>query len=260
VVILILAAVSVYFIVHGWYMQTHAKLSCMAMFEPRYEHNSYLQINVLGPHATEEYFDGELLLYYPWHQSPKNSVHIVQGALGSYGRTIIDSQLVPFSKGLATPAPLKLSLPTPGASQRRFPFDSAFLNIQLSIQPPIRPTAVIVRNLSSGFIPECGSFATKWDGADQLQISVSFIRNPFVKVTVILIALASVIFASLLGLIQETEDLAVATASYFFSIWSVRSIVVPPSLGYSSLLDLWLMATCLLVLFILAWRLSSKLS
>lgn len=70
-------------------------------------------------------------------------------------------------------------------------------------------------------------------------------------------ALAAVVFGCLLGLIRETEDLAVATASYFFSIWSVRSIVAPPGLGYSSLLDLWLMSASVLVLFVVAWRLTA---
>ena len=148
----------------------------------------------------------------------------MQVAAGSYSQTIIDSELVPFSQGLATPGPLKLSIPTPGSSQRRFPFDSAYFDLRLNIQPPIRPTGVIVRNLSSDFIPECRSFKANWNGVNELQIGVSFKRNPFVQVTVILIALASVVFASLLGLIQETEDLAVATASYFFSIWSVRCL------------------------------------
>ena len=115
-----------------------------------------------------------------------------------------------------------------------------------------------MRNLSPDFIPECGSFAPHWDGRDELQIVVPFRRNPFVQGTVLLMAAATVIFAVLLGLIRETDDLAVATASYFFSVWSIRSIIAPPGLGYSSLLDLWLMGACLLVLFVVGWRLSKS--
>jgi hypothetical protein len=95
-----------------------------------------------------------------------------------------------------------------------------------------------------------------WDGRNDLRIRVALRRNPFVQTTVVLMCLAAFVFASLLALVSDIGDLAVATASYFFSIWSIRSIVAPPGLGYSSLLDLWLMATSILVVFVVAWRLS----
>ncbi len=259
ILIIIAACAACLFLVRGWNDQTHANLFCSGMFEPRREHNGYLQLTVLNPHPTKEYFEGELFLYYPSYQSPSSVVHMVQAASGSYGKTIIESKLVPFSEGLATPSALKMSIPTPGSSLRRFPFDSRYFDLRLAIKPPIRPTAVIVRNLSRDFIPECESFTSQWN-ENELHIRVLFKRNPFVQVTVVLMGLAALVFAGLLGLVKETEDLAVATASYFFSMWSIRNIVVPGDLGYSSLFDLWLMATSLLVVFIVAWRLSTKVA
>ena len=252
------ALLATVFLINSWRSQTHARLSCVAMFEPRREHNGYLQINVLGPHPTEEMFEGQLFMYYPSYQQPHKRVRITRTASGSYAPAIIETRLVPFSQGLATSESIRLDLPTPGTSQRRFPFDSPTFDVRLRIDPAIRPTAVIVRNLSPDFIPECGSFTPRWDGRDELRIVVTFRRNPFVQGTVLLMAAATVIFAVLLGLIRETEDLAVATASYFFSVWSIRSIFAPQGLGYSSLLDLWLMGACLLVLFVVGWRLSKS--
>jgi hypothetical protein len=254
--ILSVALVAALFLFLSWRSQTQAQLSCTGMFEPRHDHNGYLQINVLGPHPTEEYFKGQLFLYYPSYQDPQEQVRIVRGASGSYAPSILTTQLVPFSKGLATPRPLDLDLPTPGVSQRRFPLDSAVIDMLLTITPPIRPATVIVRNLSPDFIPRCQSFSANWTGPDQLRVVVPFSRNPFVQGTVVLMAVAVVVFALLLALIRETGDLAVATASYFFSVWSIRGIVAPPDLGYSSLLDLWLMGACILVLFVVGWRLT----
>lgn len=252
------AAAATLSLVSSWRTQAGARLSCTAMFEPRNEHNGYLQLNVLGPHPTEQYFEGELFLYYPATQSPPDAIHMVRHASGPYAAQIIEAELSTFSRGLATPGPVPVSLPTPGISQRRFPFDSPTFEVALSFEPAIRPTAVIVRNLSPDFIPDCQTLRADWKQGT-LSVRVGFRRNPFVQGTVIFIALASVVFGALLGLIRETDDLAVATASFFFSIWSIRSIVAPPGLGYSSLLDLWLMGTALLVLFVVAWRLTKGL-
>ena len=185
-------------LVLGWRAQTTARLSCVSGFEPREEHNGYLQVNVLGPAPTEETFNGELFLYYPTSQEPGEAVRIVRSPMGTYAASILESRLVPFSLGRATPKPLPLNMPTPGISQRRFPFDSAMIDLRLEIDPPIRPATVIVRNLSPDFIPVCGQFTATWE-TGALSIKVPFRRNPFVQRTVVVMAIAAVLFALLLG-------------------------------------------------------------
>lgn len=116
---------------------------------------------------------------------------------------------------------------------------------------------VIVRNLTADFIPLCNSFETNWDGIDKLTVKVSFRRNPFVQAIAVIVSLGAIVFGLLLGRIKKTEDLVMATASYFFSIWSVRGIVVPSGLTYPTLLDLWFITVSVIVLFVVAWRLSA---
>jgi hypothetical protein len=180
----------------------------------------------------------------------------VRDTKGQYAPSIIETPLVPFSKGLATPKPLSFMIPTPGVSQKLFPFDSPTFDFSLQFEPPRRPKVIFVRNLTTDFIPICPGFTSDWDGSDTLTVKVVFRRNPFVQATVVIIGLAALAFGWLLGRVQETEDLATATASYFFSIWSVRGIVAPSGLAYPTWLDLWLMAVSIFVLFVVAWRLS----
>lgn len=141
----------------AWKAQTHAPISCISLFERRHEHNGYPQINVLGPHANEEMFEGELFLYYPFYEKPQRSVRILRAANGTYAQSVTNAQLTEFSQGLATPGAIEFDLPTSSTSQRRFPFDSARFDLRLSLQPAIRPGGVIIRNMSSEFMLQCSS-------------------------------------------------------------------------------------------------------
>ncbi|MEO5956290.1 MAG: hypothetical protein ABIR36_11460 [Nitrospiraceae bacterium] len=221
------------------------------------EHNGYIQINLLAPHATEQYFNGEIFLNYASHESPPEALRIVREELGVYAPSIIDIHLVPWGRDLAMLKPVPFSIPTPGVTPRLFPFDSPTFDFSLRFMPPRIPKVVLVRNLTSDFIPLCETFLSKWDGAEKLTVRVSYRRNPFVQATVVIIGLGALSFGLLLGLIKGTEGLTIATASYFFSIWSVRSIIAPTGLAYPTLLDFWLMFVCMIVLFVVAWRLTS---
>lgn len=256
VFIALLALMAVGGLFASWRAQSRAKLACVQLFEPRHEHNGYLQLNIIGPHATEKIFEGEVFVYYPEYQNPAQTMRIERLATGTYARSILTTELVPFSQGIATPRALDFDLPTAGTSQREFPFDSSVFDLQLALQPAIRPGGVIIRNLSSDFMLPCDSMRADWDGSNQLRVRFRAERNPFVQTTIVIIGIAALAFAALLGLIRATEDLAVATASYFFSVWSIRGIVSPPVLNYSSLLDLWLMGTCVFALFVVVWRLT----
>jgi hypothetical protein len=245
-------------LVSAWRGQTAARLTCMMVFDPHRQHNGYFQLNLLKPHESEELFEGEIFMYYPAYQQPRPSVRVVRSSSGNYGPSIVDLQLTPFSQGLASADPAPISLPTPTSSQRRFPFDTPRIDLRFAIEPALRPGGLIVRNFSPDFVMQCNAVEAKWFEPNELAVRVSLRRNPFVRTTIILMIVAAFLFAALLGLVRETDDLAIATASYFFSIWSIRGIVTPTALSYSTLLDLWLMGASILVLFVVGWRLSSS--
>ena len=107
------------------------------------------------------------------------------------------------------------------------------------------------------FVLECSSFSSSWIPPGTLRVEVKARRNPFVQLTVVLLGVAALVFGLLLGRLRDTQALATATASYFFSVWSVRGIVAPAISTFPTVLDLWLMAMSCMVLFVLAWRLAS---
>ena len=256
IVIIVCALIFIIYLIKGWRAQLGAPLQCQAHFGKLAEHNGYIQISLLGPQALEPYFNGEVFLYYASHESPPNALSIVREA-ETYPPEMLEVQLAPWGdRRLAIPRPVRLSIPTFGITPKLFPFDSLTFDFSLQFTPPRMPKVVLIRNLTTDFIPRCDTFESKWDGVHKLSIHLSIQRNPFVQATVVIISLAALGFGMLLGFVKKTEDLAVATASYFFSIWSVRAIVAPSGLPYPTLLDLWLMMVCVIVLLILAWRLS----
>jgi hypothetical protein len=250
--------VALVFLARDWRAQRGAALSCGVKFDALADHNGYIQLNVLSPHPVEQTLQAELFLYYAGHESPPENLRLTREANGGYAPSILDTSLVPWSKGRATPKPVSFDIPTPGVSLKNFPFDSRSFDISLHFDPSRRPKVVFVRNMTTDFVPVCSSLTSKWDGIDKLSIKIEWLRNPFVRTTTVIIAMAALAFALLLGRIKETEPLATATASYFFSIWSVRGIVAPSGLAYPTALDLWLMTVSIIVLFLVAWRLVSR--
>lgn len=252
------AALAFLFLFLDWRHQLNAPLSCQGNFGDLEEHNGYVQFDILGPHTTERYFEAKVFFYYPAAQGPSSPVRLTRtGDGGTYAPSVRVVDLGPFSNGLAPREPVSIDLPTPNSSQKNFPFDSADLVFTLSIDPPIQPKMVRVRNRTTNFIPLCDTFSSQWNPSGELKVAVRYQRNPFVRTVVVILGLAALGFGLLLGRIEETEDLAVATASYFFSLWSVRAIVAPNGLPYPTLLDLWLMSVSIIVLFIVAWRLAA---
>lgn len=249
-------AAAISLLVTSWYKQTSAPPSCTVEINPRANNSvsGYLQISVLKPNTTEEYFEGNVFLNYFRDSRAPASVQIVRGGQGIYGPEVISAELVPFGGDLAMQGALTLSLPTPGVSQRRFPFDSPAFDLDFAISPPISPSMVIVRNVSSGFLTDCVDISASWNEQNHLQVKAKFQRNPFVQLAVVFMALAAITFAVLLYFVRGTDELATATGAYFFSIWSVRTVVVPDGLPYSSYFDMVLMFASLIALFVVLWR------
>jgi hypothetical protein len=255
VILLSLGVVVAVLLFQGWMTQSRAPLTCSVAFGTLDEHNGYLELRVLGEHTHEMYFEGQLFTYYPNSQSPPNKLSITRGTSGTYAPSILDTDLVPFSLGRATRNLLPVSLPTPGISTRQFPFDSPTFDLKFTINPALRPKVIRIRNTSPDFILDCDTLKSDWKDSGELSIAFQLQRNPFVQYSTVIIGIAALLFGLLLGAIKAPETLSVATGSFFFSMWSIRAIVSPANLLYSTLFDFWLMAVSVLVLFIVGWRL-----
>lgn len=254
----IVAMTTAVVLVRAWRQQSSAVLSCRAAFGQLEAHNGYVQVDLVRQHPTEQYFDAEVFVLYAESESPPEQLRLTRGAIGNYAASIGEVTLVPFGDGKATPKPLAFGLPTPDVSQRLFPFDSPNFDIAFKFEPPKRPKVVIVRNRTPDFIPLCDTLRTEWTNANTLTLQMGFRRNPFVQTTIIIVGFAALAFGVLLGQIRNPETLATATASYFFSLWSIRGIVAPPAVVFPTLLDFWLMAVSVVVLLLVAWRLLAQ--
>jgi hypothetical protein len=254
IALIILAIVVAALLVHAWRQQTNATLTCRAAFGNLADQNGYFQVDLLRQHPNEQYFDAQVFVLYATSESPPSTLRLTLEASGDYARSIAETKLVPFGVGMSTPQPLSFGLPTPSISQRLFPFDSPTFDVSFSFDPPQRPKIVMVRNRTPDFIPACGTFVSQWQPPDRLRIRLHIQRNPFVQTTVVIVGIAALGFGLLLGQINKREILATATASYFLSLWSIRSIVAPSGVAYPTLLDFWLMGVSVAVLFVVAWR------
>ena len=241
-------------LLYGWRTQSRAPLTCSAAFGTLDEHNGYLELQILREHTHEMFFEGQLFIYYPNSQSPPNKLSITRGASGNYAPLIFETDLVPFSRGRAPRNFLPINLPSPGISTRQFPFDSPTFDLKFIINPALRPKVIRINNMSPDFILIPDTLKSDWKDTGELSIVFKLQRNPFVQYATAIIGIAALLFGLLLGTIKDPENLAVATGSFFFSIWSIRAIVSPPNLLYSTLFDFWLMAVAVMVLFIVVWR------
>jgi len=238
----------------AWMVQLRTTNVSQVGFEPLREHNGYVQIDLLRQHPTDELFDGELFLYYPEYQNPPLQITVTRNASGRFASSVIETSLVPWSKGKAFPKQVPVGLPTPGVSHRQFPFDSPHFEVTLNFNPPIRPSVVRFVNRTDTFLPVSKTLKASWNEPGTLTISIQFTRNPFVQIALVILGLGAATFGILLGFLQSLESLATATASYFLSLWSLRGIVDRTILSFLTLLDMWLLALAAMVLLIVSWR------
>ncbi len=254
-IILILAAVAMMSsMLWAWRVQLRTTNVSQVGLGPFRDHNGYIQIDLLRQHPSDELFDGELFLYYPEYQNPPAHIIISRNASGRFASSVIESSLVPWSKGKAFSKQVPLVLRTPGMSHRQFSFDSPDFEFTLNFNPPIRPSVVRFVNRTDTFLPLSKTLKASWNDPGNLPISIQVTRNPFVKTAVIILGLGAAIFDIFLGFLKTLESLATATASYFLSLWSLRGIVHRTILSFPTYLDMWLLALAAMLLLIVSWR------
>lgn len=242
-------------LIRDWKAQDSAQSQCGQFFGEIQPNDGYILIDFLGPDPSTDYFKTRVFISYLNKQAP-SKISLTRSAVGSNGPEGITGTFGPFGSGVAA-GYMDMILPTPGVSQKHFPFDSPLFDFTLTFDPPIRPIGVVFRNANDDYIQDCSAFSYAWMEPSKLLVKTSFIRNPFIRSIVVIIGLAALCFGLLLGKIRESDKLSAATASYFFSVWSVRNIVVPLGLPHPTLLDFWLIFVGILVLFVVAWRLLS---
>jgi hypothetical protein len=134
-----------------------------------------------------------------------------------------------------------------------FPFDSADFHETFTFDPAIDIRAILLKNLVAGFYMPCDKVTgeTKLGSAD---ISFELNRNPLIVDAAVLLLLVALGFAVLITLFTDRGPLPHALSSFFFAVWTIRTLFGLTAEGFPTFFDLCLISLVLLIILLLFLR------
>jgi hypothetical protein len=117
----------------------------------------------------------------------------------------------------------------------------------------------MLSNYNSSFYLPCRSVSAKVFKPGALQFSFELKRNPLVQVTAVVLLAGAFIFVLAIVLFVKTESLPTAIASYFFSLWSVRSILSAEIKTFPTILDIAVLGLSVLLVVMVGIRLAVQI-
>lgn len=136
-----------------------------------------------------------------------------------------------------------------------FPFDSAYFDTQITIEPLLSLTAFRLTNRVPGFVCDCADIMVRQAMDGKWQIQFELRRNSLVQLAAAVLAGGALVFLVFILQLPNVESLAPAVASYFFSLWSIRNILGGSIRVFPTLLDCWLLTLSTLLIVGLVARL-----
>jgi hypothetical protein len=140
-------------------------------------------------------------------------------------------------------------------SHYMFPFDSARFEETFTFEPPpeIDVKAVLLTNRVAGFYLSCDSITvqTKTGSAN---ISFELRRNPLITYAAVLLLSVAALFAIMITLFAEAGPLPGALASYFFAIWTIRTLFGLTAESFPTLFDIGIILLAALIPLLLFLR------
>jgi hypothetical protein len=245
----------------SWYLQAGQRRTCQVGFQPLDPQNGYLELRINQQHPVEPSFQGELfVLSVSPGDAQKKSVILRRSAEGTYASSLLAIPLIwdqPLGV-LRSQTAQPFDIIRRSGSHQHFPFDSAEFSLGLSITPPLDLKVIRFVNQVPGFVLYCRECQATKDSEGILHLKFSLHRSPLIQVYVVVLFLASVIFCFLLLRLRNVESLAVAVASFFLSLWSLRGIIGSEIKTFPTLFDYGLLTVAVLLMLGLLWRLSGK--
>jgi len=139
-------------------------------------------------------------------------------------------------------------------SHRDFPFDSAQIDYGIDWRPRLPIKGLMIRNYNSSFYLPCDSISLK-SSEGKVRVLFELKRHSLVQLAAVVLLGAAFVFAIAIALFVKSDSLPTAIASYFFSLWSIRSILNSEIKTFPTILDLTVLSLCVLVVSIVALRL-----
>ena len=193
-------------------------------------------------------------------ETASRELTIGRSPVGTYLRETVTTQLLydPSRHVLKMRDSEELGLISQGRLHRYFPFDSARFNFDIDADPWLEPSVLRVTNRVPGFILNCKSVKNERIDNQIVRIVFKLKRSPLIFFASVVLCIAALIFMVLILKLENTEGLSSATASFFFSIWSVRGIFSSVIKIFPTLMDCWLLLLCSLMPILLLLRLALR--
>jgi len=145
-------------------------------------------------------------------------------------------------------------LVTTNGAHRDFPFDSGVFDFTLNFEPYLPFGMVRIVNRVPGFVAECLEAKVERYADSSLHIRFTLRRSPLLQITAIVLAVGFLIFLGFIVSLHDVKSLATATASFFFSIWSIRNVLGSEIHVFPTLLDCFLLTVGIGLVIALSWK------
>jgi hypothetical protein len=225
------------------------------------ENFSYFQIEIRDQDPTEPFFNGGIFLNFG-NMSGKNptKVTITRSAEGTYAQSVVfaDLQYDDINKTLWMAKPTEMTFVRLAGSHMNFPFDSANFDFNLSFVPSPIFTHILIRNFTSSFYLPCDSVSALRNLDNSYRVKFDLRRNPLVVLTAVVLIIAETVFLFAIVFFLKSEVLPTAIASFFFSLWSIRTILGSEMKTFPTYFDLAILSLCVLLVVSIGIRLSVK--
>lgn len=222
---------------------------------------TYLQFDVLDQQPVEPYFNGRVFVSLG-NAYGKNPVHteVMVSGNGAYAGTAASANLTydENNKTLWMSKPVDTGLNRVSGTHRNFPFDSARIVFDVTYDSKLPIHNFIIRNQNSSFDLKCSAYVVRRTSANTVHIAFELRRNPLVTLTAVILIVAGVLFLIAIVVFIKIESMPTSVASFFFSLWSIRTILSSEIKTFPTTLDLAILSLCVALLVALGVRLAIK--
>jgi hypothetical protein len=236
------------------------KLSCQTPFQIVNGNYTYLDIVLLEQDPIQPYFNGKLFvnLVNAYGQNPMRVTFLTSGSREYDPSAVTGEFYYSESQNLLMNKAVDIALIRTFGSHRNFPLDSAQFDFDIAHVPALPIKNFNIRNRNQDFDIPCGSLAVDFSRAGKLHIRFEARRNSLVQLTAVVLLGAALVFLIRIVVFVKSESLPTAIASYFFSLWSIRSIFSSEMKTFPTYFDVAILSLCVLLLVGLGVRLSLK--
>jgi hypothetical protein len=256
--ILVIVSAALVAVHDGWDTATSDSIECQVGFQPLpFASNGYVEFFLEKQQLAEPLFDGSYFinLTQEYGKNPMQ-LRVTTTRARNYGNT---TGIASFTWNASVQELWmtnfeKMDFVSQKGSHRNFPFDSAHFDFAFRTEPAVNIPVIRFNNRVPGFYMPCTSVSVKRSDDGSLKVLFDLRRDRLTQFAAIMLFGAGVIFAFAITFSVEAKSLPTAVASYFFSLWSIRGIFGLGADGFPTLLDVGILALCMLILLSLAVR------